>query len=257
MDTTQLFVEERQSQIVEFVEANKKATVNQLCEHFCVSSATIRNDLRDLESAHLILRTHGGAMMKRTGLDLNSSQKEVHNLEAKNKVARKALDLIEDGDTIVLDTGTTTLELARILGEKNDITVVTNDLAIALALEDTSGVNIVLMGGIVRKGFHCAVSIGEGSSQILNGLTVDKAIMGVNGLSISHGATTPDINTANTKKLMIAIASSVIVLCDSTKLEHYSFAQFASLDEIDVVVTDSCPEGTRRKLAAHGVEIIT
>ena len=252
-----LFVEERKIKIVEFLEEHKKATVAQLCDHFGVSSATIRNDLRDLENSQLIVRTHGGAMVRtKTGLELDSSQKEVQRLEAKQTIAAAALEMIDDGDTIILDTGTTTLELAKRLSERSGITVVTNDLAIALVLEQQQETDIVFMGGIVRKKFHCTVSFGDSGAQILPGLVVDKAFMGTNGLSLSRGATTPDINTAQTKKLMVSMASSVIVLCDSSKIEKDSFAQFAPLESIDIIVTESCRESEQARLEEKGVDVV-
>lgn len=252
-----LFVEERKIKIVEFVEEHKKATVAQLCDHFGVSSATIRNDLRDLENSNLIMRTHGGAMVRtKTGLELNTSEKEVQHLDAKRRIAEAALAMIEDGDTIILDTGTTTLELARLLAQRSRITVVTNDLSIALVLEQHPETSIVFMGGIVRKQFHCTVSFGDSGAQILPGLVVDKAFMGTNGLSLSRGATTPDINTAQTKKLMVSMASSVIVLCDSSKIEKDSFAQFAPLDSIDGIVTDLCRESEQARLEEKGVDVV-
>lgn len=252
-----LFVEERQQKILEYIKARKKATVAELCERFRVSSATIRNDLRDLEAGALLIRTHGGAMVKsKTGLELDSSQKQVRNLEAKQRIAQAALNLVEDGDTIILDTGTTTIELARRLGGRRNLTVVTNDLPIALLLEELDGVSVLFIGGILRKRFHCTVTYGKGWRELLSGLTVDKAFMGVNSLSLEKGATTPDVTQAETKKLMIEMALKVILLCDSSKIGRSSFARFAALDQIDAVVTESIPEEIRRRFEQHGIEVV-
>ena len=252
-----LFVEERKQQILEYIEAHRKATVGELCEHFRVSSATIRNDLRDLEQGNLLLRTHGGAMVRsKTGQELDSSQKRVQNLEAKRRIAAAALELIEDGDRIILDTGTTTLELARLLSRRRDITVVTNDLASALLLEEMDTVSVVFIGGLLRRRFHCTVSYGNAWREGLAGLSVDKAFMGVNSLSLEKGATTPDISTAETKKSMIEIAVKVILLCDSSKFGRSSFARFATLDQIDTVVTEQVTAADRRQLEELGVEVI-
>ncbi len=252
-----LFVEERKQQILEYIEAHRKATVGELCEHFRVSSATIRNDLRDLEQGNLLLRTHGGAMVRsKTGQELDSSQKRVQNLEAKRRIAAAALELIEDGDRIILDTGTTTLELARLLSRRRDITVVTNDLASALLLEEMDTVSVVFIGGLLRRRFHCTVSYGNAWREALAGLSVDKAFMGVNSLSLEKGATTPDISTAETKKSMIEIAVKVILLCDSSKFGRSSFARFAMLDQIDTVVTEQVTAADRRQLEELGVEVI-
>ena len=228
MPEAALFVEERKLKILEHIEEHRKATVAELCDAFHVSSATIRNDLRDLEGAGLLIRTHGGAMVKtKTGLESDMNQRKVQHLEEKRAIAEAALRLVEDGDTIILDTGTTTLELARLLGQRRDITVVTNDLAIALVLEDIETVKAVFMGGIVRRKFHCTVVGGLSGRDVFSGLTVDKAFMALNSFSIEKGASTPDITHAETKKLMMSIAAKVILLFDSSKMGRNSFALFA------------------------------
>ncbi len=250
-----MFAEERKIKILEYLKENKKATVAELCAAFNVSGATIRNDLRELENSNLLVRAHGGAIVKsKTGLELDSKQKEVQSLPEKQRIAEAAERLIEDGDTIVLDTGTTTLELARILSRKKNLTVVTNDIMIVSVLEDMEQVNIILMGGVVRKRFHCTV--GMSSQEILSGLAVDKAFMGANSFSIEKGATTPDIFQAERKKGMISIATQVILLCDSGKMGKNSFAQFASLEEIDILVTDSIGESDKKRLEESGIKVI-
>ena len=252
-----LFVEERKLKILEFIEEHRKATVVELCQRFKVSSATIRNDLRDLEAAGLLIRTHGGAMVKtKTGLEPDMSLRKVQNLEEKRRIAEAALRLVEDGDTIVLDTGTTTYELARLLGDKRDLTVVTNDLPIALLLEDFDSVRVVLVGGMVRRKFHCTVASSFSGMNALSDLTVDKAFMAANGFSLEKGASTPDINHSETKKIMISIAARVILLFDSSKMGRNSFAIFAPLDKIDAIVTDSLHEEERRQMEENGIEPI-
>ena len=252
-----LFLEERQIKILERIEENRKVTVAELCVTFGVSSATIRNDLRDLEASGRIIRTHGGAMVKsKTGLEPNSNERGVEALPEKRRIAEAALRLVDDGDTVVLDTGTTTLELARLLGRKRDITVVTNDLAIALLLEESESVKVVFLGGVVRKGFHCTLVYGQQGSGILEGLSVDTAFMGANGFSADRGASTPDIHHAETKQLMMTIAAKVVLLFDSRKIGRTSFALFAPLDRVDAVVTDAVKEADRKKLEENGIEVI-
>jgi DeoR family fructose operon transcriptional repressor len=252
-----MFVEERKLKILEYIEEHRKATVAELCDAFRVSSATIRNDLRDLESASLLIRTHGGAMVKtKTGLEQDMNQRKVQHLAQKRSIAEAALHLVEDGDTIILDTGTTTLEIARLLGQRQDITVVTNDLAIALVLEDIETVKAVFMGGIVRKKFHCTVVGGLSNHDIFSGLTVDKAFMALNSFSIEKGASTPDINHAETKKVMMSIAAKVILVFDSSKMGRNSFALFAPPDRIDAIITDSLRDEDRARLEENGIEVI-
>ena len=252
-----LFVEERKQKILEHIAAHRKATVVELCDLFRVSSATIRNDLRDLEAESLLVRTHGGAMIKsKTGLEQDMVARGVQNLDAKRSIAQAAVRQVEDGDMIVLDTGSTVLELARRLDRKRDITVVTNDLAIASLLEDHESVKIVFLGGTVRKRFHCTVFHDLASRNLLSGLTVDKAFMGLNSFSLEKGASTPDIGHAETKKLMMSIAAKVVLLFDSSKMGRNSFAQFAAIDEVDSIITDAISETDRKALEDTGIEVI-
>lgn len=255
-DTDQnLFAEERKNKILTVIAREKKVTVAQLSALFSVTGATIRTYLRDLESAGLLTRTHGGAIERtKTGFEPDSRQKEVQNLEAKRRIGLAALALIEDGDTIVLDTGTTTLELARCLKSRKNITVVTNDLLIAQVLEDMESVNVLFMGGLIRKGFHCTIGIQDRA--IMEGLTVDKAFMGANGFSASKGATTPDVQHAETKKRMIAMSAKTVLLCDQTKLGRVSLARFLPAEQLDVLVTDGIDEKEREQIERAGIELI-
>jgi len=253
-EDSNLFAEERKMRVVRLIEESGKATVAQLCERFGVSPATVRNDLRDLQESGLLVRTHGGAIRKgKTGFELFAKDREVHNLAAKQAIAQAAIEMIEDGDRIVLDTGTTTLQLARLLGLRNNLTVVTNDLEIARTLEDIASVQTVLLGGIVRSGFHCTISVGDPQAA---GLLADKAFMGANSFSLDRGAMTPDIRQAGMKKSMMAISTKVVLLCDSSKLQTASFAQFAATNEIDAMVTDRIDRATQDALEEQGVEIV-
>jgi DeoR family fructose operon transcriptional repressor len=252
-----LFVEERKMRILERIERQRKATVAELCERFHVSSATIRSDLRDLEAVGKLIRTHGGAMVKsKTGLEQDMVQRGTQHLAEKRRVAERALDLIEDGDTVILDTGTTCLELARLLGRRRGLTVVTNDLAIALCLEGAESVRVLFMGGLVRRNYHCTVIHGSAGREILSGLSVDKAFMACNSFSAEKGASTPDIMQAETKRLMMSIAAKVIVLFDASKLGRTSFVLFAPLETIDTIVTDAIGAEDRAHLEENGIDVL-
>ena len=201
------------------------------------------------------MRTHGGALEKsRASFEKVSSQRGTENLAAKQTIAAEAHRLVEDGDTILLDTGTTTLELAHRLKTAHELTVVTNDLEIARVLEDAPGVQVVFLGGTLRKGFHCTV--GPVGVRMVQELRVDKAFMATNSLSFEAGATTPDLHQAETKKAMIAIARKIIVLCDSSKIGRESFACFAAMEEIAVLVTERLSEADRHRFEEIGVEVL-
>lgn len=232
-----MFAEERKELIVETVNKNVKSTVAQLCERFSVSPATIRNDLRELELAGRLKRTHGGAISnRRATFEPDSYQKEIECIEQKRLIAGIAAVYIQEGDTIALDTGTTTFELAKLLVDIEDLTVVTNDLQIAAYLERNAKANIIMAGGAVRRNFHCTA--GQKALDTIGDLNVDKTFVGANGISLARGLSTPNIDTANVKTALIEISDQVIVLADGTKFGKNSFAKFADIDQIDIFITD-------------------
>jgi DeoR family fructose operon transcriptional repressor len=251
-----VFVEERKRAIFDYVVSRKKATVAELCARYGVSSATIRSDLRDLEMGGGLVRTHGGAIVRsQARFEPDATEKSVQSLPEKRAIAALALNEVENGDTIVIDTGTTTLELAELLDSKRDITVLTNDLAIALRLEQHPTATVHFLGGVLRKRFHCTV--GHRAEETLRGLTVDKAFMGANSFSLEKGAGTPDLQLAELKKLMMSIATKVYLLVDSSKMGKNSFARFAAPEDIDYLVVDAISPEDAKVLEEAGVEIIS
>ncbi len=255
MVTSPMFSQERRRRIVELIRERKKLTVSQLCELLDVSPATVRSDLRDLDRDGALVRTHGGAMERaQASFEQISRVRSTERLAEKQAIARAAERFVEDGDTILLDTGTTTYELAQAMGAMRHLTVVTNDLEIARVLEEVRGVEVVLLGGILRKGYHCTV--GPAGLRMTQELRVDKAFLATNSVSLEAGATTPDLQQAETKKGMIAMARQVIFLCDSSKIGRASFARFADLEQIDVLVTDQMDPEQRRLFEERGVEVV-
>ena len=251
-----LFAPERKEKILELIKNNEKVTVAQLCDYFNVSGATIRNDLRELENSNLLRRTHGGAIVKsKTGYELDTQHKEGQYQAEKEKIGEAALNMIDDGDTIILDTGTTTFELAKRLGVKRNLTVVVNDIQIARYLEEMVDINIVFIGGYIRKKFHCTV--GTWGVKMISELSVDKAFMATNGISLKKGATTPDLNHAEIKKAMISIANKVFILCDNSKIGRNAFVQFADLHQIDAIITDpGIDKVSRGEFETGGIEVM-
>jgi DeoR family fructose operon transcriptional repressor len=236
--STHLFAEERQQKIVELLHQSQKMTVSDLCTTFNVSPSTIRNDLQDLENRGLLKRTHGGAILNlKTKFEPNFSQKQVDHFEEKQAIGKYAADLIEEGDTVILDTGTSIFEIAKNLKGRKNITVVTNDIGIASFLEQNSELDIILVGGTLRRGLHCTV--GPIATENLHNLIVDKAFLGTNGISLKNGLMTPEINTAEVKKVMAKIASEIYLICDSSKFGHNGFIKVLPITSIDHIITDS------------------
>lgn len=232
-----MFAEVRKQMIVELVNKSAKVTVNELCHEFSVSPATIRNDLRELEESGFLKRTHGGAISNRkVTYEPNAYQKEVENVAEKKAIAKLAFSHIEKGDSIALDTGTTTFELAKLLVGCEDLTVVTNDLQIAAYLECNSNVTIIMAGGLVRRNFHCTA--GKAAVDTIKDLNVDKAFIAANGVHIKKGLCTPHIDTARVKSMLKDSAEQVILMADSSKIGSSSFVTFAELGDVDIFITD-------------------
>ena len=233
-----LFAEVRRQDISALVQKEGKITVNALCEKFSVSPATIRTDLKELESSGQLKRTHGGAIMiGNAGYELTSKEKVVQNIAAKAAIAKEAQRFVCAGDAIAVDTGTTGLELAKLLVSEGNLTVVTNDLETALFLEYNSDVNIMLLGGIVRKHFCC--TLGSFVMEALDKIHIDTLFLATNGVSLEHGLSTPNVEVANIKRKLIQTSSRVVLLADKSKFQNNSFIYFASLEDIDVIISDA------------------
>ena len=244
----------RKKSIVELVDAQGFITVNDLCERFSVSPATIRNDLHDLEASQLIERTHGGAISCRKAIyEPDTNQKSVQQVREKELIAKAALKHIQPGDAIALDTGTTTYQLARRLGGFDRLTVVTYDLQIAAWLESNTNVSIIMAGGLVRRNFHCTG--GQTAIETLSRLHVDKLFIAANAVSTEY-LSTPSMEMASIKSTLIKAADKVILLADSTKLNRKSFVRFADIEQIHTLITDKYAEPEFvAKLLEKGVRV--
>ena len=249
------FAEERRMKIQQLIRERKKVQVAELAEMLKVSSTTIRTDLRDMEQSLLLLRTHGGAIERpQARLETQMHQREALQSAEKQIIAKLVLEEIQNGDTILLDTGTTTREVARLLARRDQLTVVTNDLVVAGTLENIPGIDVFLMGGIVRKGFQC--TIGPAWENGMAEISVDKGFFGTNGFSIDSGASTPDLGQATNKREMLRMVKKVYLLCAHEKFGRVSFTRFASLDQIDTVVTDRISSPDRQQLEQAGIEVL-
>ncbi|MDR0519844.1 MAG: DeoR/GlpR family DNA-binding transcription regulator [Clostridiales Family XIII bacterium] len=254
----QFFAEERKSIILKKLEEDSKILVQDLSVLFDVSPATVRTDLRELEKTGQLLRTHGGAIPTgKAGLELNTAQKEVANKAEKKRIAREALKHVEDGDSIAIDTGTTTYEFAATLSERKNLTIVTNDISIAALLEENTDHGIILIGGALRRGFHCTV--GAKAIESLADINVDKAFLAANAFTFERGFSTPSIEHAEIKKRFREMSLQSFMLMDSHKIGHIAFYTFAMPEDIDVFITDSNISGkvaSAIAASADGLELV-
>ena len=251
-----VFAEERKRQIVELINHKKKLIIPELCSRFGVSASTIRNDLRNLQDSGKLTRTHGGAILNsKSGFEPLPLDKETHRLEAKQAIAERALELVEDGDIIAVGTGTTTFEFVKRLGGKRGLTVILNDIYFAAFLERFEDVNVIVVGGTLRKKFHY-LQMPAGADVFAN-MNIDKAFISCNGVHIERGVTTPDPALAHDVRRMVAASSELFLLCDSSKIGSVSFARITGTDRINALITDAdIDDGDAAELRLAGVDIV-
>jgi len=232
-----MFPEERKSKILNSLKKYGKVKVCDLSKHYEVSEVTIRRDLQELEEDELIKRVHGGAILNdNTKFEPTFSEKIDKFYDEKESVGKLAASIIVDGDTIALDSGTTTLSIAKHITAKN-ITVLTNSVDVANELAKNRDVEVIVTGGKLR--WKTRAMVGPVADNTIRNFRVDKAFIGTNGLCITNGLTTPNIIEANTKREMIKIAKQIIVVCDHTKFNSVSFAKIVELDNVDIIITDN------------------
>jgi DeoR family transcriptional regulator of aga operon len=246
----------RRSKILELLERVGDLSVNFLSSKFKVSEVTIRNDLAKLEEKGLLIRTRGGAIKKLpVTYDLSLNQRITKNLKEKQRIAKKALQYVKNGYTIVLDSGSTTLEIAKNLQGFKDLKIVTNSLAIADQVADYDGVEVVMPGGVLRPDMRSL--IGPMAERNLLNYHCDVAFLGVDGLDADHGVFTPVLYEATLSRVMMEISSKVIVVADSSKFLRKSFVKIAPLHEIDVIITDKAiPEYQQNKMEEMDIELV-
>jgi DeoR family fructose operon transcriptional repressor len=246
-----MLVGERRRRIVEVLASNRRVQVDELAARFAVSESTIRRDLQLLSERGVLERTHGGALQP-SRFEPSFGQKETESRLEKMAIAREAARLVQQGQTVFLDAGTTTLELARLLPSRLDITVATNSVPIAAELADR--VRLILTGGTVKE--STLALTGPMAERSIEQMHVDIAFVGMNGVSAAAGYTTPTLEEAATKAKMIAAARMAVVLADGTKFGVVTFARVADLDEVDLVITDDrAPAAEVELLRGAGVEV--
>ena len=234
-----LLPEERRQLIVELIEQQGRATVEELAERFEISPVTIRTDLEVLARNAVIVRAHGGALSAPVhALDTPLSIKETRRHAQKRHIGLAAAKLVEDGETIILDSGSTTMEIARALRQRRwtELTVITNGLHIALELSTISAIRVVMLGGMLRPNSRSLV--GPGAEQMLAQLSADRLFLGVDGIDPKVGMTTPDPQEAALNALMIHISREVVGVFGSNKFGLRSLSVIAPLSALNIAITE-------------------
>ena len=249
--------EERDRVILQILDEKGFIGIAEIEEKCSVSAITARRDLDKLAGQGYLIRTHGGAVKDETVTNLFSfSRKSDSNPKQKNAIAKYASQFIEDGDSILIDSGTTVFRLCNYINKRKELQVITSSLPVASELIKFSGIKVFLIGGEVipeRKATY-----GPIASEHISQYHTAKAFIGIDGISLKQGLTVHDINEATRVKAMIDAADKVYVLCDSSKIENNSFYKLVPITKIDYLITDNnIRSEVLKEYKDYGVEILT
>ncbi|HKJ30244.1 MAG TPA: transcriptional repressor AgaR [Balneolales bacterium] len=229
---------ERRDKIFQLLNDEGSVKVNDLSSLFGVSSVTIRNDLEFFEKKGIVHRTYGGALLRNNVYnDSSIEEKQKLHINEKQKIGQYAAEMINDGNSIVLDSGTTTREIAIRIKDKQNLTVMTNAINIALELAGLNNISVMMTGGVLREKSYSLV--GPEAESVLSNFYFDKLFLGVDGLDINYGLTTTNPLEAQLNRLMVKRSNQVIAVTDSSKFGRHSFSFISDLDPISTIITDS------------------
>lgn len=230
-----IFQEERHDEILSLLDNKQRLLTNDLAAELKTTSATIRKDLAILEKKGLLKRTHGGAVkIKNLYSGLALSEKEKIKIDEKRKLVKEAVKLISEGDTIILDSGSTTSLLAKEIKSIKGLTVITNALNVASDLIQ-SDVEVIMIGGTLVK--ETLTLVGPLADETLKRISSGKLFMGVDGIDFTVGLTTPNILEAHTTKVMMEISGEIILMTDESKFGRRSLGVICPVSDIDRLIT--------------------
>jgi DeoR family transcriptional regulator of aga operon len=251
-----MLIEERRQHVLATIRREGRALVSELSDSLGISRITIRKDLDHLEAQGLIQRTHGGALTPQggTSLDRSIAEKQQVHLAEKQKIAAAAVKMVENGQCVLLDSGTTTTAIARALRDRSGLTVITNAVNIASELAG-SDFDVILTGGTLRR--NSSSLVGPLAEDMLREMRADILFLGVDGFDSTFGITTPNLLESRVNRAMIQASSKVVAVCDSSKFRHRSLALIAPPTAIHTVITDNkIDPADLEALRALGVEVI-
>lgn len=252
-----IFIEERRVRIFEYINEVEKASIEDIMSCFRISKSTVRRDLIELEKNNLIIRTRGGAFKKKFfKYEFNLEEKKVLNIDKKKKIAQTVKKYINNGDVIYISGGTTTLELAKLLCDVNDLIIFTNAINILLEVITNSNIKVKLLGGDFRKKTFSLV--GQDTIEFMQKYNFEKAFIGANGFSIDEGFTTPNELEAKVDREVINRSKKTFFLIDDSKFGAVAFSVICKTEKVDYIITDKeLNSDLSEKLKAKGIKVIT
>jgi DeoR/GlpR family transcriptional regulator of sugar metabolism len=248
--------EQRREQMLAYLSAEERTSVNELSQALDVSEVTVRKDLDQLEQQGLLIRVRGGAVVSGRGrLERYFAAREQEHIEEKRRIAQAAASLVHSGQQIFLDGSTTALQVARLIKDREHLVVVTNGLYTALELNFSTGITTIVVGGTMRR--RSSSLVGSFNHDSLRRLRFDIGFFGARGVSARDGMMEADIEEALLKQQMASASDSVVGVVDSSKFEATAFSAFALPQEIDRIISDvAAPSETVEELRTAGVKVI-
>ncbi|WP_321435816.1 DeoR/GlpR family DNA-binding transcription regulator [uncultured Bacteroides sp.] len=251
-----LSIAERHKYILESLNKNGFVKVVDIAKDLDVTAVTIRKDLKFLEEKKLLFRTHGSASPGNPlASDIDVHVKEKMKKEEKERIAIAACKLIEENDSIIIASGSTVYTFAEQIKPKKHLNVVTASLKVSMLLNNIDNIDIIQLGGVVRKSSFSVV--GESTIKFFEDITCSKLFLGVDGIDIEYGITNSNIEEAHLNKKMIDASLRTIILADSSKFGKRGFGKICNLDQIDVIITDSgISDLIAKSIEEIGIELI-
>lgn len=256
MQTGTLTAEARREKIIDLLNTKGKVRVAELAQQFAVSEVSIRNDLIELEKNGALERTHGGALPTvRTYYNMDFYERKNRNVEEKKRIAAQVAVLVKEGDTLMINSGTTSFFIVAELKKFHKLKVITNSVANAMELSGCPGLNVTLLGGKLNPAY--SFTYGDDAIAQLNRYNTDVTILSIDGVAAEHGLTTYHEEEAEVDRVMLARAKRRVVAADFSKIARESFAHVAACEEMDCLVTNT--GASREELALleeSGVEVV-
>ncbi|WP_342536807.1 DeoR/GlpR family DNA-binding transcription regulator [Sporosarcina sp. FSL K6-3508] len=255
--------EERREKIIDILKTKDYAEIQYLSETFKVSEMTIRRDIDKLEKENRVTRVYGGVRLKVLSDREWESPIEIRkstNSLAKKLISKEAMKYINDGDVIAFDASTTALELSRFIKFERKVTVVTNNLNIAIELAEDPEIPVILLGGFVRR--TSLSVIGSGMSKYLESINIDKAFISCKSFNYSDGVTDFLMDEGEAKQAIIKRSTDIFLLADQSKINTIAFFKICDAEQIDYLITDCSQEHTHeqseclKKYKESGVHVI-
>lgn len=251
-----MFQIERQEKILTYINEKQKVSTKELSEIFEMSAVTIRSDINDLARRGLIIKSHGGALSVQSliSLEIPSVRKFQQNVESKQEIAALAVEMIRDDDVIILDAGSTTLEVAKRI-HSNHVTVITNDLKVSVALAENENITLLVTGGQLIPSVYTLA--GADTVHYFSRIKVNRLFLGCDAFDFTWGISNRTMEEIAIKQAMISAAREVIVVADHSKFDRQVFVHLCDLQSVHVLITDRIDPDKRDLLEQRGIRVIT